>query len=166
MLRSQLAKGNNGLVKTKYITFGVEADNLKMAKMRLERIEADILANFKVLGVKARALTGLERLEVLHGQFHPDGSEKLQFGWNDIAATGLSTKDYIAPASFHFRDGRSFRMSTTIGAVSYVQILAPELTDRLLADFDTQFNATILNTKTKRIPILGDRRIKYKIFPV
>lgn len=145
MLKNQLAKGNNGLVKTKYITFGIEADNLKDAKMRIERIEADILNNFKVLGVKARSLSGPERLEILHGQFHPDGQEKLQFQWSDLAKTGLSTKDYIAPTSFDFRDGKTFRIGTTIGAVSFVQILAPELTDRMLADFLDMDSAITVN---------------------
>lgn len=144
MLKNQLAKGNNGLVKTKYITFGIEADNLKTAKMRLERVEADILANFKVLGVQAHSLTGLERLEVLHGCFHPDGAEKLRFSWKDIAKTGNSTKDYIAPTSFDFRDGKTFRMGTHYGAASFLQILAPELTDRMLADFlDMDSAATV-----------------------
>lgn len=53
MLKQQLAKGNNGLVRTKYITFSIEAKSVKEAKPRLERIETDILNNFKVLGVKA-----------------------------------------------------------------------------------------------------------------
>jgi hypothetical protein len=51
MLKHQLAKGNNGFVKSKYITFSVEADNLNAAKARLTRIETDILNNFKVLSV-------------------------------------------------------------------------------------------------------------------
>jgi type IV secretory pathway VirB4 component len=135
MLKNQLAKGNNGLVKKKYITFGIEADSLKAAKPRLERIETDILGNFKVMGVSARPLSGIERLEVLHGQFHPDGREKLRFDWKDLPKSGLSTKDYIAPSSFDFRDSRIFRMGEFSGAVSFVQILAPELTDRMLADF-------------------------------
>lgn len=135
MLKGQLAKGNNGLTKKKYITFGIEADSLKAAKPRLERIETDILNNFKVMGVGARPLSGIERLEVLHGQFHPDGREKLRFGWQDLPKTGLSTKDFIAPSSFDFRDGRIFRMGEHYGAASFVQILAPELTDRMLADF-------------------------------
>jgi len=151
MLKNQLSKGNNGLVKTKYITFGVEADNFKTAKMRLERVEADILGNFKVMSVKARTLNGLERLEVLHGQFHPDGKEKLRFSWGDIPKTGLSTKDYIAPTSFNFRDGKTFRMDTTIGAVSFVQILAPELTDRMLADFLDLDNAVTVNLHIQSI---------------
>ena len=32
MLQNQLAKGNNGLIKTKYLTFGIDADSLKAAK--------------------------------------------------------------------------------------------------------------------------------------
>lgn len=151
MLKNQLAKGNNGLVKTKYITFGVEADDLKTAKMRLERIEADILANFKVLGVKARPMNGRERLEILHGQFNPDGKEKFMFEWGDLPKTGLSTKDYIAPTSFDFRGGKTFRMGTTIGAVSFVQILAPELTDRMLADFLDLDNAITVNLHIQSI---------------
>jgi hypothetical protein len=43
MLKNQLSKGNNGLVKTKYITFGIKADSLKAARPRMERVEADIL---------------------------------------------------------------------------------------------------------------------------
>ncbi len=134
MLKGQLAKGNNGLSKTKYITFGIEADDLKAAKPRLERIEADILANFKVLGVKARALDGYERLSILYRMFHPAGG-KLRFAWDAIWKTGLSSKDFIAPDSFTFKNGRTFLIGKTFGAVSFLQILAPELTDRMLADF-------------------------------
>jgi len=135
MLKNQMAKGNNGLVRKKYITFGIEADNLKAAKLRIERVETDILNNFKVLGVAARPLNGAERLEVMHGQLHINGSDKFRFDWNDLVHSGLSTKDCIASTSFDFRDGKTFRMGTHYGAVSYLQILAPELTDRMLADF-------------------------------
>jgi hypothetical protein len=144
MLKNQLARGNNGLVKTKYITFGIEADSLKEAKPRLERVEADVLNNFKALGVSARPLSGAERLEILHGQLHPDGNEKLRFDFKDIVRTGTSTKDAIAPTGFDFRDGKTFRMGNHYGAVSFVQILAPELTDRMLADFlDMQSPVTV-----------------------
>ena len=151
MLKNQLSKGNNGLVKTKYITFGIEAANLKDARMRLERIEADIINNFKVLGVKARPLTSHERLEVLHGQFHPGGRDKFRFDWRDIARTGNGTKDYIAPSGFDFRDGRTFRMGDSIGAASFVQIIAPELTDRMLADFLDLDSAVMVNLHIRSI---------------
>ena len=53
MLKTQLSKGNNGLKKSKYITFTVEADNLEQATTKLERLEIDILSSFKSMGVRA-----------------------------------------------------------------------------------------------------------------
>src|SRR5699024_8786157 len=70
MLQNQLARGNNGLIKTKYLTFGIEADSVNAAKPRLERIETDILNNFKRLGASAESLDGKKRLEQLHSIFH------------------------------------------------------------------------------------------------
>lgn len=151
MLRGQLARGNNGLSKTKYITFGVEADDLKAAKTRLERIEADVLANFKVLGVKARALDGYERLAILHRMFHPAGERKFRFAWDAIWKTGLSSKDFIAPDSFTFKNGKYFKVGQTYGAVSFLQILAPELTDRMLADILDLETGVIVNLHIKSI---------------
>ena len=145
MLKGQLQKGNNGLAKRKYITFSIEADDLRTAKLRLERIETDVLANFKALGVQARSLDGIERLEVLHSQLHPDGQEKLRFDWSDIPKTGLSTKDYIAPSGVSFsNDGKTFRVGEYSGAVSFLQILAPELNDLMLNNFlDMDCTATV-----------------------
>ena len=119
MLQNQLAKGNNGLVKAKYITFAIEADSLGAAKSRLARIETDVLNNFKLLGVAARPMTGYERLKMLHGIFHPEcGQFAFDFSW--LAPSGLSTKDFIAPSSFRFGEGRYFRMGRKIGAVSFL----------------------------------------------
>ena len=151
MLQSQLARGNNGLTKTKYITFGIEADDIKAAKTRLERIEADILANFKVLGVKARALDGYERLAILHQMFHPAGERKFFFAWDAIWKTGLSSKDFIAPDSFTFQNGQYFKVGQTYGAVSFLQILAPELTDRMLADFLDLENSMVVTLHIQSI---------------
>ena len=135
MLKNQLAKGNNGLVRTKYITFGIEADNIREAKPKLERIEADILNNFKVLGVSAYPLNGEERLQVLYETFNPEENTPFQFSYDNVLRTGMGTKDFIAPTSFVFRNGKDFQMGDTLGAASYLQILAPELTDKMLAEF-------------------------------
>lgn len=134
MLETQIAKSNNGIVRSKYITFGLAANSLTIARQRLERMEADIVGNYKKLGVQARPLTGAERLEALHGQLHPGGHEPFLFQWGDIAKTGLSTKDYIAPTSFDFRQSRTFKVGPIWGAASYLQITASELSDKLLAE--------------------------------
>jgi hypothetical protein len=134
MLRNQLARGNNGLVKKKYLTLTIEADTLKAAKARLSRIETDVLNLFKVIGAAAKVLDGKERLQTLHGIFHPDG-ERFSFEWDWLPKTGLSVKDHIAPSSFQFGNTKMFRMGKKLGAASFLQILAPELNDRMLADF-------------------------------
>ena len=150
MLKHQLAKGNNGFVKSKYITFSVEADNLNAAKARLARIETDILNNFKVLGTAARPMTGYERLEALHSVFHPEG-EPFRFSWDWLTPSGLTTKDFIAPSSFRFGEGRYFRMGRKIGAVSFLEILAPELNDRMLADILDLETGIVVNLHIKSI---------------
>ena len=135
MLKNQLAKGNNGLVRTKYITFGIEAENIREAKPKLERIETDILNNFKVLGVSAYPLDGRERLQIMYETFNPEEKTPFQFSFDQVLRSGMGTKDFIAPTSFLFKNGKDFMMGNTLGAVSYLQILAPELTDRMLAEF-------------------------------
>ena len=135
MLHNQLAKGNNGLLKSKYITFAIEADNLAMARPKLERIETDILNNFKVLGVTAYPLNGVERLKVLYETLNPETETPFTFTYDQVLKTGLRTKDFIAPTSLLFKSGKDFMMGDTYGAVSYLQILAPELTDKMLAEF-------------------------------
>lgn len=146
MLGNQIAKSNNGIVRSKYITFGINADGIGAARPRLERVEADIMGNFKKLGVQSRPLAGRERMEVLHGQLHPGSREPFVFSWSDIPKTGMGTKDFIAPTSFDFRQGRVFRVGTTWGAASYMQIMASELSDKLLAELlemDAEMTVTL-----------------------
>ena len=134
MLKGQIAKSNNGIERSKYITFGIPAASMGEARPRLGRVEADVMGNFKRLGVQCQPLDGRERLAVLHGQMHPGQREPFRFVWKDIPKTGMGTKDYIAPDSFDFRQSRTFRVGQAWGAASYLQILASEMSDRLLAE--------------------------------
>ena len=164
MLRNQLAKGNNGLIKTKYLTFGIEADGLKAAKPRLERIETDVLNNFKRLGVAAEVLNGMERLRLMHDIFHIDAPQPFQFSWDWLAPSGLSVKDFIAPSSFTFRTGNCFGLGQKLGAVSCLQILAPELNDRMLADFLDMESSVIVSMHIRSVDqVKAIKTIKRKI---
>lgn len=135
MLESQMAKGNNGLIKAKYVTFGTEAENYKAAKIRLEQVELDLMNHFKRLGAKAEPMDGYERLQLLHSIFHMDNpDDSFMFDWKWLPATGLSTQDFIAPTSFHFKDSKRFSMGDKLATVSLLQIYATEMTDRILVD--------------------------------
>ena len=111
MLKNQIAKSNNGIERSKYITFGLPAEGIAEARPRLERVEADVTGNLKRLGVPSAPMDG-----------------------QDIPRTGMGTKDFIAPDSFDFRQSRTFRVGQYWGAASYLQILASELSDKLLAE--------------------------------
>ena len=135
MLRTQLAQGNNGLTKTKYITFGIEADSMREAKPRLHHVQTDMMNNLKRLGVSARVLNGRERLQLMHAMFHMGDHDRFSFDWNWLADSGLSVKDFIAPTSFSFPGSRTFTMGDLKGAMSYLQITASDLSDQMLKDF-------------------------------
>ena len=134
MLKNQIAKSNNGIERSKYITFGIPAEGIAEARPRLERVEADVMGNFKRLGVPSEPMDGRARLALLHSQMHPGSREAFRFSWKDIPQTGLGTKDFIAPDSLDFRQSRTFRIGQYWGAVSYLQIMASELSDKLLAE--------------------------------
>lgn len=164
MLQDRLARGNNGLIKTKYITFGIEADNIKAAKPRIERIETDILNNFKKLGVAAAPLNGTERLKVMYDMFHLDATDPFRFSWDWLPKTGLSAKDFIAPTSFEFRNGYAFKVGSKFGSAYFLQILAPELSDRMLADFLDMQSSVIVSMHIQSVDqVKAIKTIKRKI---
>ena len=134
MLRQQLAKGNNGLTKTKFLTFGIQGDSMRQVKPRLEHIQNDLLNNFHRLGVLAQPLNGAQRLKLMHDMFHMDGPSRFCFDWNDLAPSGLTVKDAIAPTAFAFKTSRTFQMGGIFGAVSFLSITASDLSDQLLKD--------------------------------
>ena len=164
MLQDRLSRGNNGLIKTKYITFGIEAENIKAAKPRMERIETDILNNFKRLGVLAEALNGTERLKVMYDMFHLDATDPFRFSWDWLPKTGLSAKDFIAPSSFEFRNGYAFKVGSKYGSAYFLQILAPELSDRMLADFLDMQSSVIVSMHIQSVDqVKAIKTIKRKI---
>lgn len=148
MLKNQLEKGNNGIVKSKYITFSVEDEDYKRAKSRLERIELDLLNNFKMMGVLAESLNGYERLEILYNIFYP--KEKFVFNYNMIKDTGLTTKDFVAPMSTKI-DIKNIQLGSKYCSSFYLQIVVKEMADRILADFLDIENNLLLNIHLKSI---------------
>lgn len=134
MIQSKFAQGNNGLTKTKYLTFGIEAGSIKEARSKLEHIQMDIINNFRQMGVRARAMDGRERLEVMHSMFHPESTEPFRFDWRWLPVTGMNPKDFIAPNSFTFRKAREFMCGNLFGAMSFLHITASDMSDRMLSE--------------------------------
>nr|MCR5095017.1 conjugal transfer protein TraE [Lachnospiraceae bacterium] len=134
MIKKQLTKGNKGLMKRKFITFGINAKDISEARSKLANVETGVLNNFKRLGAEAKALNGKERLEIMHTMFHIGERQSFSFDWKWLPESGLSVKDFIAPSSFTFKKNRQFEMGGTYGAMSFLSITAPEISDEMLAD--------------------------------
>lgn len=142
MLKNQLEKGNNGIVKLKYLTFSVDGQNYKKAKQTLERIELDVINNFKTMGVFAESLNGYERLELLHSILNEN--EDFCFDYKMVAETGLTTKDFVAPmCSKNNKD--NLELDKEICSTFYMQILVNEMEDRILADLTEIDKKLIVN---------------------
>ena len=164
MLKDKMKQGNNGLTKTKYLTFSVHANSLKDAKPRLEQVQLNILNNFRKLGVKTKVLDGKERLELMHKMFHIHDSDKFYFDWKWLRESGLSVKDFICPASLAFPGKNTFEMGECYGSMSYLMITAPELNDETLKDFldmDTSQIVTMHIQALDQISAIKD--VKHKI---
>ena len=91
MLKTQLSQGNNGLTKTKYLTFGIEADSICQAKPRLAHVQNDLMNNFRQLGVRAQIMNGKERLKLMHDMFHMGDVE------DKFRSTGSGSSDPVFP---------------------------------------------------------------------
>ena len=136
----KFSKGTNNLNKERYLTYGIHVTDYKSAKIKLNKINKQIESKLKRLGSKSRLLDGYERLELLFRIFHPATTETLLWNWDMPVRTGLSSKDFIAPDSFSFKSGpelnatRYFRVGDRIGAVSYIQIFASDMENRIIAD--------------------------------
>ena len=164
MLKTQLAQGNNGLTKTKYITFGIEADSMREAKPRLHHVQTDMMNNLKRLGVSARVLNGRERLQLMHAMFHMGDHDRFFCDWNWLAGSGLSVKDFIAPTSFSFPGSRTFTMGDLKGAMSYLQITASDLSDQMLKDFLDMESSQIVTMHVQSVnQTTAIRQIKHTI---
>ncbi len=134
MQKEQMLKGTNGKALKKYLTFSIESDSLRDAKIRLESIASELKKMFAEIGVICKILDGKERLEHLYYTLNPFSKDKFIYDWNYKLKTGLSTKDFVAPMSLKI--GKSnFEINKACGSVFSLSILSGELSDEVLSDF-------------------------------
>ena len=146
MLKHQSAKGNNGIIKSKYLIFGVESTGYREAKSKLSNIEKDVVHNLNNIGTNARGLDGKERLRILHEYFNQGTMEPFRFSFKELSESGKSVKDYIAPPGFDFRYPSRFKTGKMYGSVHYLDIIAPRFNDELLKkllDIDDNLTVTL-----------------------
>jgi len=135
-LKEQLEAGRNEIQRAKYITFAAQADSVKEARIKLRRVENDIIHQLSsVMKVRAHPLRGRERLRVMQEAMRDNPKDKLIYDFREQAKAGLTSKDAIAPSSFDFRYSDIFGIGDRWACASYFQIDANRLHDTALSDF-------------------------------
>lgn len=131
MLIEKALEGNNSIVKDKYISYGVYADDLRDARYKLAKIESEIIDKLKTIGSSAKVLNGFERLEIINS-FNSDNPLSLRYG--DLLYSNLTTRNYVAPSSFDFATNKSYYAygSEKYGQTIILRDLPIELSDDLL----------------------------------
>ncbi len=129
MLKNQSAKGNNGIIKSKYVIFGKECESYEDARSKLENISKDVVRNLNNMGARARRLDGYERLEILHEYFVQSTKETFDFDFQKAYEEGRNEKDYISPQSFDFTEKNSFKTGKTYGKTYYLDVTCSRFND-------------------------------------
>lgn len=161
MLKNQAAKGNNGVIKSKFFIFGIESNSFKEARNRLQNIERDVIKQLNSMGTGAVSLDGKERLRILHEYFNQDTMEHFRFSFKDLAESGKSVKDYIAPPGFDFRNANRFKTGSMYGCVSYLDMIAPKCDDELIKKLlDLDENLTVSIHMHTEDPVKAIKRLK------
>lgn len=161
MMQDQSTKGNNGIVKSKYIIFGVESSEVRDARNRLKNIEADVVRNLNSIGTSARVLDGKERLRILYEYFNQGEMAPFRFSYKELSESGKSVKDYIAPPGFDFRYPSRFQSGSMYGSVSYLEMIAPKHDDEMLKKLlDIDDNLTITMHMQTYDPLRAIKMVK------
>jgi len=132
MLKNLSTKGTNGIVKGKYLIFGVEAPNLKEARNRFKGLQSDIVNHFRGIGSNARILNGEDRIKLLHEYYNQNEEEAFDFSYERMEEIGDTQKDQVAPHKMDFRNPGYFKMGNAYGKVRYFDLVAPKISDEVL----------------------------------
>ena len=142
MLVEKSSQRQNNIIRDIYITFTIKAENYEMAVPLLSRIELDIMNNLKTLGAGDRVLTGKERVEFLYSFFNQE--QDIEFDYDYLLNTGLTTKDFIAPSSFDFTDKKTFQFNDTYAQVIRIKDLPTDMSDNIVSEItELNFNLNV-----------------------
>lgn len=156
-LQENLERGTN-IVREKYLTFGIHSPNKKRAVPILEQIETSVNSSFAEMGVNTYAQNGADRLKALHDTFHINDKHNFDFDWQVKAASGLSTKDFIAPNSLYF-DKNIIEIGDSYAAAYGFSLTASDLSDDMLGKILDINNSLIFNIHFRVVNITKAKRI-------
>ena len=149
ILNDKMREGVSNLVRHRYLTYAVGADDVDAAVPKLARIRGDVEQTLARIRCSSRALDGVERLELLQGQAAPGVALRVLLGQIVPRRRERARRDFVMPSTLDFKpEGRSdcFRSDGRYGAVLAVRSFGSVIEETYLAsiiDLPLPLNVTL-----------------------
>lgn len=144
ILKKQLSQSNKNVDKKKYVTVTIESDSPYEALLKFHKIDSNVKDNIKKIGSRVKVLSTDERLAMLHDKMRKGKEGQFNVNYNFLKEQGLSSKDYVAPSSFWFKNKNYFMIEDTYYRSMYINNLPAKLGDELVKDLtDHDFPVTV-----------------------
>ncbi|GAD41596.1 VirB4-like conjugal transfer ATPase, CD1110 family [Streptococcus anginosus] len=129
IIKDRFSQERNTFNVEKYLTITAQADQDHQARRILDDTANVIESQYSGLGISFKEMDGLERLLVFRKLLRKEAF--LDFTYEDIALSGLSTRDFIAPNYLKF-DKDHLRIDDSYARVLYVKQYPTFLNDKLI----------------------------------
>lgn len=158
ILKRQMVAGNNDIQQNKYVTVTIDADSPYEALLRFHKIDVEVINNLKKIGSDGTIMSTDERLSLLHDKMRKGREGEFRVDYNFLKEQGLSSKDYVAPSSFWFKQKDYFMIENTYYRCMYINNLPASLSDEFINDMtDCEFPViTNLNIQ----PVAQDKALR------
>ena len=135
ILLQKITEGKNNIIREKYLTVSIEAENIEAAQAKYSRLDAEISNAVKqISGSDVSPMTLKERLSILYSIYNPAATLPLcssteikghrvdSFDTDTLRKQGITTKDVIAPTDIVFNSDY-FTFDDQLGQTLYLHNL-------------------------------------------
>lgn len=129
MIQERFSHDQNTFKVEKYLTITAQADQDHQARRILDDTANVIESQYSGLGISFKEMDGLERLMIFRKLLRRENF--LDFSYEDIAISGLSTRDFIAPNYLKFEKDH-LRIDDAYARILYVKQYPTFLNDKLI----------------------------------
>lgn len=158
ILKRQMVAGNNDIQQNKYVTVTIDSDSPYEALLRFHKIDVEVINNLKKIGSDGSVMSTDKRLALLHDKMRKGREGEFRVDYNFLKEQGVSSKDYVAPSSFWFKQKDYFMIENTYYKCMYINNLPASLSDEFINDMtDCEFPViTNLNIQ----PVAQDKALR------
>ncbi|MFS9010627.1 VirB4-like conjugal transfer ATPase, CD1110 family [Streptococcus anginosus] len=129
MIQERFSHDQNTFKVEKYLTITAQADQDYQARRILDDTANVIESQYSGLGISFKEMDGLDRLIIFRKLLRRENF--LDFTYEDIAISGLSTRDFIAPNYLKFEKDH-LRIDDAYARILYVKQYPTFLNDKLI----------------------------------